>query len=83
MCVSKFGLQVHNGRPLFKKVGGDAIIFFAGFWKINHTDAFGGWVFGRSDAKGPRPPRGAWRHDGFPIQSWHPEASAAKCPVLS
>ena len=83
-CNGRYAaVRVLNGKPLFKKVGGEAIVFFAGFWKLNHTDAFGGWVFGRSDAKGPLPPDGAWRHDGFPVQSWHPDASAAQCPILS
>ena len=55
-----------SDRPLYRKVGGDAIIYFRDYWKMNAVDAVGGWYFDVKAANGPLPPMGVWGQSGYP-----------------
>eukprot|EP00427_Karlodinium_veneficum_P004298 CAMPEP_0169171638 /NCGR_PEP_ID=MMETSP1015-20121227/62850_1 /TAXON_ID=342587 /ORGANISM="Karlodinium micrum, Strain CCMP2283" /LENGTH=186 /DNA_ID=CAMNT_0009244905 /DNA_START=81 /DNA_END=641 /DNA_ORIENTATION=- len=48
----------HFGRPKFKQVDGDAIVYFDGHWKMNDVDSTAEWYYEAPD--GPRPPAGTW-----------------------
>ena len=64
-----------SDRPLYRKVGGDAIIYFRDYWKMNTVDAVGGWFFDVKGAKGPLPPMGAWEQSGYPSERPAKQAS--------
>lgn len=55
----------HNGKALYKKVGGEAIVYFAGGWKMNNNPDTRGWYYSVLDAEGARPPMGKWTLDGY------------------
>lgn len=65
--------RVLNGKSVFKKVGGEAILYYSRFWKLNYTDATGAWCYGLKQQRSEtslEPPEGVWRCDGCPPQSW-------------
>lgn len=53
------------GKPMFKKDGGSAIIYFSGCWKINYQDATDGWYYCYPNCEATTPPIGLWSTEGY------------------
>ncbi|CAE7357480.1 ppk15 [Symbiodinium natans] len=53
----------HNDKPMYKKIGGNAIIYFDESWKINACIDTGGWYYIAPDAASSTPPEGQWTTD--------------------
>lgn len=53
----------HNDKPMYKKIGGNAIIYFDESWKINACIDTGGWYYFAPDSASATPPEGQWTTD--------------------
>ncbi|CAE7403285.1 traf6-b [Symbiodinium sp. CCMP2592] len=62
-------IGILNGRPKYKRLGSQAIIYyFDGKWRINSSDTWG-WYFWHPNAEARMPPVGLWErydHDDVP-----------------
>ena len=56
--------RMHNGKPLYKKVGGKSIIYFAGKWKINDEGSTGGWYYSHPSTASSVPTE-QWTTEGY------------------
>ena len=53
-----------NSRPKYKKVAGEAIIYFDNGWKMNDDDSILGWFYSM-DSRSSTPPVGRWTNEGY------------------
>jgi glutamine synthetase len=53
-----------NGKLLYKKPDGSAIIYFRDKWKINDEDDTSGWLYSHGST-GSEPPVGGWTTEGY------------------
>lgn len=68
----------HNDRPKFKKVDGNAVIFFNRNWYINSEDDCGGWFYQAAATNGETPlPVGTWTTDGYHASDAEPPPSVS------
>ena len=75
----------HEGRPLYKKEGGAAIIYFKKDWKLNDHGSTQGWYYscasrGCGEALGTalnEPPTGQWSREGYNSPDVEP------CPIVT
>ena len=66
-----------NEKPLYKKTGGSAIIYFQSRWKMNSTDSTRGWYYLGPDVPAATPPEGQWTTEGYSKDDANP------APVVS
>merc|ERR1712124_115317 len=54
----------YNDKPMYKKDGGDATIYFKGFWKLtDSSDSTDGWLYSMV-SETYVPPEGLWTTEG-------------------
>jgi len=56
---------MRNEHPMYQKIGGTAIIYFQGFWKMHDCDDTERWYYAVKEAAGPEPPTGRWSCYGY------------------
>ncbi|CAD7949003.1 unnamed protein product [Amoebophrya sp. A120] len=67
----------YRDHPMYKNESG-AIIYWAGFWKMNYTDQVTGWYYAHDKSHGmATPPEGQWSNYGYNGRRAFP------CPFLS
>lgn len=67
-----------DGRPLYKQIGGDAVIYCSECWKITPKGDTRGWFYSApSGAHGPEPPLGKWTTDGYDLGGADPPPTVA------
>ncbi|CAE7653324.1 traf6-b, partial [Symbiodinium sp. CCMP2456] len=59
-CVGIF-----MGKPKYKQVDGDGILYWRGFWKMTYEDNTGGWFYSYPDSDSSLPPTGTWTTHGY------------------
>lgn len=57
-----------EGRPMYRQVGGECVLFFRGFWKLNDTARTCVWRYSMHNATGERPPTGPWTTYGYSLE---------------
>lgn len=68
---------MHRGHPVYKNEN-NAIIYWGGFWKMNHYDDTGGWSYAWEGSQNmDEPPEGQWTNYGYS------GGRAFPCPFLS
>ena len=72
----------HEGRPLYKKEGGAAIIYFKKDWKLNDHGSTQGWYYSCGALSGSgealaEPPTGQWGREGYNSPDVEP------CPMVT
>lgn len=66
-----------NDKPLYKKTGGDAIIYFKFRWKMNARDDTRGWYYMAPERSAATPPEGQWTTEAYSKDDANP------APVVS
>lgn len=68
----------HEGRPMYRQVGGESVLFFRGFWKLNDTTRTCVWRYSVPDATGEKPPTGPWTTYGYSLADAQPPPTVAE-----
>lgn len=55
----------YGGKPRYRKVGGEATMYFRDNWKINYRSNSDGWYYAMSGTIGDQPPTGRWTTCGY------------------
>lgn len=74
-------VDMFKSKPKFKLVGGEAIMYFHEYWKLNDKDDVRGWYYAVAGSRQVEPPTGAWTLHGYGGTDTAPPPVVARGPA--